>query len=183
MLQKYKIADYALEVTPGEYKSAHWNTVTQGRDGRGYSSCADLAHYCLERWYGESEVAVDRELLNRAPEWKVGLNIAKLLRGGKKHGCLGSIWNKTKPEPWEVGNIVIIADPSGLKPWTEHVMVVVAKQVDEASNTHYVATAEWGQTDSKGRQCGVIKNREVKGRKIVGSTREVMWYLDLDSYV
>lgn len=145
MIEPYKVHEYRKRlveawesVTPASMYSQEALDVCQGRQHyRGYSSCADLAHF------GYHYIGLRSPHINRTDgkqEWQPGVNVSRLAywedvcytrRAGK---FLQPDWSQV-----DGGDVLIRwSDAQGLN---AHVVCVLAVDVENGS----ISTAEYGQ--------------------------------------
>lgn len=129
-----------------------FEAVTERRQGKGYSSCGDLAHWLLFR------LGFRFPWLNRAEHqgWRVGQNLslvcAAIAGGANPHGR-----RPTEKQPIDAGDVLVVNAGDNRK---AHVVVVMGEAVLEQGAV--VKTAEYGQFDARyGRACGRTFTRVV----------------------
>ena len=122
-------------VVPADRSSDSAGLVCQGRQlARGYSGCADLAHYMYEA------LGLKSRQINRAPAWRCGQNVS-LLAGW-------SVARRPEPELLGVDGGDVLIRWSQIDTRDAHVVCVLAHCGDTLS------TAEYGQTPPQiGRLC------------------------------
>lgn len=137
-----------------------FEAVTEHRQGKGYSSCGDLAHWLLYR-LGFRFAWVNRK---EHKGWRVGRNLSLLCSTGASGqnsvAALPSIG-----QDLDAGDVLVV---NAHNPSKSHVVVVLAEVTLEHGAT--MRTAEYGQFDSDyGRASGCLSSRLVtidQARKI-----------------
>lgn len=126
------LCEYACGPNGRDKNDPVYVEVTEGRDGPGpeqrrhYSSCADLAHWMLQR------LGVTASWVNRKPSWRAGKNVSLLAWNlwAKQDGFDGA-W---RPKPGDILIIWSLPDTSDA-----HVCVCLAEPKDG-----HIRTANYG---------------------------------------
>lgn len=130
-----------------------FEAVTEHRQGKGYSSCADLAHWLLFRlgyrfgWVNRKE--------HRG--WRVGQNLSLLCSSGAGGGNSIASLPMTGQE-LDAGDVLVVNAHDSRK---AHVLLVLGEAVLERG--FVVGTVEYGQFDGRyGRASGHISSHVVR---------------------
>lgn len=116
--------------------------VVEGRQRwPGYSSCADLVHWCLRRAGFRDERVLNREDDDGSLPWRMGVNISRLVYAT---GSAFSWWKPGRPFDLEPGDMALIGENG-----QEHVFIAAAVTADNVISYDY---GQWFNGKHGGRQ-------------------------------